>query len=216
VNRPRCSVITATRAGALSNPVLSRAIDSVDRQTVPCQHVIVEESDGSAAGPIHYNGVRTYPIRHVTVGWLNNDPQLPDSPGATAYEIGVRCADGEYLAFCGDDDELLPDHVERAIRRIEAEEADFCWVAVDFRVDGETQEFVGTASDPLNKLDTIGIVAAGECFLYRNWGQTGQCSDRDLVRAWLDMGLKMCRQERATAIHHDGWLKLARETRGIR
>jgi Glycosyl transferase family 2 len=214
MDRPRCSVITATRD--LKAKTMARCIQSIGRQTIPVQHVIVTEGHRHVDldWTQHWND---WPDRVlVGVGWLNNDPQLPDSPGATAYEIGVRCADGEYIAFCGDDDELLPDHCERAIRRIEAEEADFCWVEVDFRVDGQTQEFVGTVSDPLNKLDTIGIVAKGECFLSQNWAQTGQCSDHELVQSWLDQGLKMCRQERPTAIHHDGWLKLAREKRGIK
>lgn len=209
---PYHSIITATRG--YSDLLFERCIPSVQAQTVACEHIIVSEADERLRGCMRAR-VLDESIRYVEVGQWNRDPALPISPGAMAYYVGTHLAHGRYIGFCGDDDELMPDHMEKLVHRIEADEADFAVSKVDFRVNGNHREFIGDKSLALNKLDTIGIVCGGWCFHEGRWRQTGDCSDHDLVQQWLDRGLTGTFLDDVTAIHHDGWLKLALESRGV-
>lgn len=217
--RPAASVITATRG--YSRELIERCVPSVRAQAVACEHVIVSERDDELWYAARELGWQLggpdpqHPIRLVEVGSWNRDPQAPVAPGAMAYFVGTHLALGDHVGFCGDDDELLPDHLAILIRRILAAGADFAVSKVDFRVNGEHRQFVGDRSLALNKLDTIGIVCRGECFWSGRWRPDGgACSDHDLVQQWLWAGLRPIFVDRVTAVHHDGWLKLALESRG--
>jgi glycosyltransferase involved in cell wall biosynthesis len=205
--RPEVSVITATRGTA--DTLISRCIPSVQAQTfAPLEHVIVSEWSDELA-----HSLKIWPgLRFCEVGPWNRDPSLPFSPGAMAYMVGTRLAMGRYIAYCGDDDELLPNHLELLVQAIEsrrAEGPDAPWFATaktDFKVRGSSIDVIGDGSLQRGHLDTIGILHEGECLHYGNWDQTGECSDFELVDRWRRAGLNHVYVPVITSVHHDGWL----------
>ena len=118
---PLVTVIIATRNRC---SLLSRALKSVSTQTYRNLEVIVvddaSEDDTSRA---------VDEFRHCfkNLEWIHNDEPRG---GAAARNRGIRNASGEYIAFLDDDDEWLPDKMEKQITIMERDSSiglTSCW-----------------------------------------------------------------------------------------
>ena len=89
--------------------LLSRAIQSVLNQTYKNFELIIVDDGSTDFTHVvvkHFNDQRIFYIRHDR------------NKGVTAaYNTGLRLARGKYIAFLGDDDELLPNALETAINK---------------------------------------------------------------------------------------------------
>lgn len=109
-NPPLVSVIIpSAQRGA---PAVLRAISSVLGQTYPSLEIILVD-DNTKAG-----------LSSEIKAAVKNIPQVKyikniGSHGAcTARNVGIACAEGETIAFLDDDDEWLPEKIERQMRAL--------------------------------------------------------------------------------------------------
>ena len=101
-NTPKVSIVIPTH----NRPeLLRRALDSVYAQTLDSFEVIVVD-DGNA--PRAYDVLGEYQSRPNFV-YLETEK---DRGGSRARNVGIRYAQGEYVAFLDDDDEWLPRKLE--------------------------------------------------------------------------------------------------------
>ena len=134
---------------------IRRAIDSVMRQTVPVDEIVVID-DGSTDGTAEFvqerygNAVRM--VRQANSGV------------AGARRRGIQEARGKWIAFLDSDDEWLPDRNRELLRAAELVPDDVAWIFGDLRLvfdDGESaslfneygfsvKEFPQVFTDPLS------------------------------------------------------------------
>lgn len=135
----------------------------------------------------------------------------PKAPSAWPWRLGTLLALGEYVGWCGDDDELLPRHVELHLKAMTTVGADFGISQVDFRLGGESKFIVGDGSVDCGHLDANGLMCRYETLRSGLWRpDISGAEDYDMARQWADAGKKGVFVKAVTAVHHDGWL--ARET----
>ena len=128
---PRVTAVIPTRNRA---HLLARAVRSVLAQTYPAVDVMVvvdgEDED----------------TRAVLEGF--HDPRLaftllPESVGAAeARNIAVRRARGEWIAFLDDDDEWLPEKIEKQMRLALASQCKFPIVSCRLRVQTQARDYI--------------------------------------------------------------------------
>lgn len=116
------SVVIATR----NRPQpLGQCLASIAAQTYRPIEVIVVDDGSSQATRAEYE--RMGPTLDTSVRWLL--PAHPDGPGTgpgAARNRGIRAAQGDYVAFCDDDDIWIrEDHLAVAARAVEVAGADF-------------------------------------------------------------------------------------------
>lgn len=175
------------------------------------QHVIVSDRNPNLLGelpdPLLYIRGIKYFITFVEINesWRNHVTE--QSIGAIPWYVGSLLALGDFVGFCGDDDELLPDHVERHVNALRNDEALFSVSQVEFRADGVPQFNVGDAFEH-GRLDATGIMCHKDALQVANWTANGEnAADWRLVRDWVQAGLKgTILPAPHTGIHHDGWL----------
>lgn len=111
----------------------NRAIESVLGQTYrPIELIVVDDHSPQpmvdALGPINADDVRITTIRHEE-----------NRGGNAARNTGLDAATGEFVAFLDDDDEWLPEKLERQVAALEREDAGFAYTGVrNVGPDGET------------------------------------------------------------------------------
>lgn len=144
-------------------------------------------------------------IVEINESWRN--PTTEKSIGAIPWYVGSLLAMGEFVGFCGDDDELLPDHVARHVEAMRAHEAIFSVSPIQFRAGGVDQFIVGDAFEH-GRLDATGIMCHVDALRLANWSANGEnAADWRLVRDWLAAGLRgTLVGGEPTGIHNDGWL----------
>jgi len=105
---PLVSIITATFQAAAT---LLACLESVKAQKYPrIQHIVIDAA--STDGTVEL--LREYAGEHVV--WISE----PDRGVYDAWNKGLERAEGEWIAFLGADDELLPDAVSAYMRLAEA------------------------------------------------------------------------------------------------
>jgi hypothetical protein len=114
---------------------------------------------------------------------------------------------GDYVGFLGDDDELLPDHVERHVAGLEASGSDFTIGPVRFVVRGQDVGVIGDATFAHGHLDSDGIMCRVGALRTATWRPAdNNAADAQLVLDWLSCGLRgHFIGGEPTAVHHDGW-----------
>lgn len=100
---PLVSVVIPTYEDSV---YLRGALSSIANQTYTNLEVIVVDSNGEAK-PIVEN-----------LGWVEYHYQEPKGPAA-ARNLGVKHAEGEYIAFLDADDKWLPEKLERQVEVLE-------------------------------------------------------------------------------------------------
>lgn len=202
------SIVTPTIVGREQS--LKRCTRSVRDQNWPqVQHVVVSDRNPAIAAQHAYEGklgwCRNLVVVQINETWRSAAAEA--SIGAIPFWIGSTLALGEFVGFCGDDDELLPDHITRHVMAMREHEAMFSISAVDFRVDGQHRMIVGPSYEHGN-LDAIGIMCHVEALRQASWSADGtNAADWRLVRDWQGAGLRgVLVPGPPTAVHHDGWL----------
>lgn len=205
------SIVTPTFPGR--EQLLKRCLRSVRDQDWPqIQHVVVSDRNPALAAQHAYEG-ELGRCRNLVVVQINESWRTPEAEactGSVPWQIGCRLALGEFIGFCGDDDELLPDHITRHIAAMRDAEALFSVSAVEFRVNGEHRMVVGPSYEHGN-LDAIGIMCHIDALRVSCWpvstDEHANAGDYRLVRDWQAAGLRgTLVPGPPTAVHHDGWL----------
>lgn len=203
MSRPLVSIVTATRG--FSDLLMTRCIPSVQRQIYPnVEHVIVSEPDDDLRVTLRATGETPVPIRYFETGpWRGQRDRQYDQPGAAAYGLGVQQAHGEFIGYCGDDDELLDNHALVMVNAIEARGVDFATSIADFRVNGARLTLIGDGTLRKCTLDTISIVHRRDTRGI-TWREDGGVADWQLVEDFTQAGLTHTHVQLVTGIHHDG------------
>ena len=203
------SVVTPTFPGRETE--LKRCVRSVRNLDWPCiQHVIVSDRNPRLASQYAHASrfatrCRDVVIVEINETWRNETTNA--STGSYPWMIGSRLALGQFVAFLGDDDELLPHHVRRHVKAMRDAEAMFSVSQVDFRVGGEPYCVIGSPDwRTLGSVDSTGIMCSADALQYGIWDANGvNAGDWQMVNAWLDAGLRGIFIEEITGVHHDGW-----------
>lgn len=119
-------MITSVKSGMVSciipsykrSDTLKRAINSVLAQTYENLEVVVVDDNipGDEYSIALQEIVKTYEDKRV---WLVT--QKVHINGAVARNVGVKASMGEYVAFLDDDDEWMPDKIERQLQIIRSD-----------------------------------------------------------------------------------------------
>lgn len=204
-------VTVITPAHDRPKELFSRCIPSVQAQTYrPVEHLIVLDCPTPELQTQRWMaGERQgdYSRRFVEINDTGHNPVADKSGGAYGWRVGTHLARGDYIAFLGDDDEYLPNHLAAHIDALESTTADFSISVVQFYLRGEHKFDVGDGQLAKGHLDSDNIVARRHCFQRNNWNANGSIEpDFDLVWGWYQAGLKGTFVDEVTARHHDGWL----------
>lgn len=212
--KPLVSIVTPTIPGR-EQLLWDRCIPSVQEQRWGgrIQHVVVSDRNPNlwnwARGRVG-NGWRRIDVVQLNESWRS--PQALAAVSAIPWQVGSLLALGDYVGFLGDDDELLPDHVQRHVGALQEYDVDFSISQVEFRAGDVPQFLVGNDSMAHGHLDADGIMCRASALAVANWsvgvaGDFQQACDFRLVRDWLAAELKgVFIGEGPTAIHHDGWV----------
>jgi len=127
--RPKVSVVIPT----LDRPqLLDAALGSVAAQGVDGGiEAIVVNDGGASVAPVVRAWDEVMPVRLVELDRRSGP--------AAARNIGIECADGEYIAFLDDDDLFMPGHLAAGCEPLERGDADFVYlgaIVADRRLSG--------------------------------------------------------------------------------
>lgn len=214
---PLVSVVTPTFPGRERE--LGRCMERVlDLDWPRVQHVVVSdrtehesgirrawgEARGRRAVNPPFAQTRYLTFVQINETWRNATTEA--SIGAIPWHVGSLLAMGEFIAFCGDDDELLPDHVKIHVNAMRANEAMFSVSTIQFRAHGEDKMMIGPGVDH-GTVDATGIMCHRDALAVANWSADGtNAADWRLVRDWVRAGLRGAMIHSVTGIHNDGWL----------
>lgn len=183
---PLVSVITPT--WQRHDMLLSRCIPSVQGQGYKhVEHIIV--SDGPDENLRDFAG-RWKPSHHP--GRVTELPVHDPEPhyGVRARLRGLELADGEYITYCDDDDALRPGHCKLMAAALDADPgAGFAvsrmaaHTASGWSVTGWGKLECGNVGSPM-------IMHRRETPGHGTWAEAGPYEDWDLVRRWLEAGVR--------------------------
>lgn len=199
------SIVTPTIPGR-EQLLIDRCMPSIAALEWPAvEHVIV--SDPNPDLRYHFRRKEVDPmVRFVELGSNWRNPTTEASTGGVPWMIGSYLALGEFVGFCGDDDELLPHHVRTHVDAMRAAEATWSVSKVDFRVAGEPWCVIGDDTYQLGHLDSTGIMCHAGALSVARWNPNGQdATDWQMVNDWRAAGLRGIFVDQVTGIHHDGW-----------
>jgi glycosyltransferase involved in cell wall biosynthesis len=204
------TIVTPTMVGR-EIVLLDRCIPSVQRQSTSdlvVEHLVVSDPNPDLAKQIRED----YPyVQFVQLNDTWRDGLRDQSIGAFPWYIGSMLAQGDYVGFLGDDDELLSHHVNTHIDMMETTGADFSVSRVEFQVDGNVVFTVGHPGMAWTQLDSDGVMCRRSALRHANWDPfdleppTADAADYRLVRDWKTAGLNGVFIDVITAIHHNGW-----------
>lgn len=201
------SVVTPTRPNR-ENLLINRCIPSVQLLDWPeVEHVIVSDPNPGLVERLAAIEKRTgYTIRVAEINDTWRDGSKDKSIGAVPWHIGCLMALGEYIAFLGDDDELLPHHITRHVAE-GLSNYDFSVSPIQFRANGDDVMIIGDMF-MVGHLDATGIMCHREALRVANWHANGEnAADFRLVADWISRGLRgIMLRGNVTGIHNDGWL----------
>lgn len=202
------SVVTPTRPER-EELLFSRCLPSVQALDWPhVEHVIVSDPNPGLGPRLAYAAMSTrsgYTIRFAEINDTWRDGTKDKSIGAVPWHIGCLMASGDYVAFLGDDDELLPHHVSRHVEALQ--DFDFSVSPIQFKLRGVDWQIIGDAL-ACGSLDATGIMCRREALRTANWHANGEdAADWRLVQDWMRAGLKgKLLHGTPTGVHHDGWV----------
>lgn len=189
--------------------ILSDRTNAEDRIVGQWQDLLFERP---LAGTVGYD--RDLIFAQINESWRN--PITEKSIGAVPWEVGSLLGMGEFFAFCGDDDELLPAHVSLGVNAMRAAEALWSVSRVEFRAGGEFHSIIGdprgyledrTPLFNLGSVDATGIMCHRDALQVASWSANGEDgADYRLVRDWTLNELRGVFVDEITGIHNDGWL----------
>ena len=132
---PLITIVIASRCDEARAELLKRACDSVRAMAGNLGYSILVVANGDRVSPVVLDWLAA---RHDT-----RVVRLRTGSHPLARRVGAEMADGEFLGFLDDDDELLPDTLEKKLAWFRAHPADDVLITDGFRVSGaiETRVF---------------------------------------------------------------------------
>ena len=164
--------------------LLTKCLPSIAAQTYPRFQCVVV-SDGPDED-LQWNLELRWPL--VRTVWLETHGdglRTGNEPRAAAVNI----AEGEYVAFCDDDDTWEPRHLSLVMDGLLANpEIGFGYGMAMMHLPGCVQQVIGTAPPTYGGITTSAIVARTDLCRRINWGDESAHGDWDLVSKWLADG----------------------------
>jgi len=175
------SVITSTHNR--NDLLFKRCIPSVKAQTYPLiEHIIV--SDGLNQELLDYFG--GYGIEKDHARYYAT-PYHYDDWGASPKNVGILMAAGECIAYLDDDNEFLPEHVEKLVSLIRQTKADLVYSKFEWLPGGSVR---GTPDLRLGQIDTSAILHKRELIRKGLWLNKGHGNDFWTVSNWVEHGAR--------------------------
>lgn len=211
------SIVTPTFPGR-ENVLLKRCMPSVYAQTWPnIEFVVISDKNPDIEQQLYHQHGTSYSnapddsTRQLRVVELNDtwkNQATKTANGALPWYVGSLVALGDYISFLGDDDELMPDHVQAHVHAMTAKDAMWSVSKIEFQADGEFWNVIGDDSFVEGHLDATGIMCRTEALRTANWDPAAGIAavDWKLVNDWRQAGLPGVFIDHVTGIHHDGWL----------
>jgi len=102
---------------------LLRAIDSVINQTYKNIEIIIVDDNGLGTD----SQLETYSLlqEYISRGMIKYYPHEKNKNGSAARNTGYRMSKGVYVNFFDDDDEMLPDKIQKQVSSLQAKNKDF-------------------------------------------------------------------------------------------
>jgi glycosyltransferase involved in cell wall biosynthesis len=155
-SEPLVSVITPVFNGERT---LQRAHDSLKWQSVPWQHIVVD--DGSTDGTADVIQELARDPRVITVRTENRGI-------SAAHNTGIDLSSGDFIAFLDADDEYLPDHLSAHVAAmLEQPEVDLFWGGLDVIVNHPEDMMVPDVIAGFGLISLEDCVAQGTLFVRR-------------------------------------------------
>lgn len=204
------TIVTPTMVGR-ETVLLDRCIPSVIEQVVTdihVEHLVISDPNPDLAAVIKDD----YPyVQCVQLNTTWRDGKRDQSRGAFPWYVGTMLAQGDFVGFLGDDDELMPNHIESHVDAMITEKVDFTVSQVEFWVNGARSFVIGDDTFEWCHLDSDGIMCRQTALRSANWDPydlsppAADAADYRLVRDWRNAGLTGHHIPYPTAKHHDGW-----------
>lgn len=180
-----------------SMEILERAVRSAFNQTYPhLEIIVVDDSPGNAPGR---EEIEHYLTSHYDLTYIRH----PETKGAcAARNTGLRMAKGHYIAYLDDDDEWLPDKIERQLTGFS--DSDVALTYCNYIVDDENKNtryechLKPPSSDPFFAVLRFDIALPTSIALIRRDALETIGGFDTSMQSWQD---------------HDVWLRLARAYR---
>lgn len=183
------------------NLLRNRCLPSIERQTYsPLEVVVVYDC---YKGP-YMHGAGNFWIREFGLGRNWRQFSRGASYGAMPRLAGTLLAAGEYIGYLDDDDEFLPDHVEKLMKAIQSNPGTL-WATSQFKrdfSDGRGSDIIGSGRIEYGHIGTPIVLHHAECLRYANWKMDGYAEDFALFDAWEKAGLKRVHIPEITVLVH--------------
>lgn len=116
------SVVVATYQ---RDETLSRALNSIAKQTYTNIEIILVDDNDNAAWNAKVEAIALKFVAENGVS-LRRIVNKPNQGSAKSRNIGIKDSKGAYVTFLDDDDEYLPEKIERQLRLMVSENSDYC------------------------------------------------------------------------------------------
>ena len=205
MSAPKTTVIIPTynRRSRLESAIESCLANSDD---VDVQIIVVD--DGSTDGTREWlSALQDHRIRTIL---------QPNQGAPAARNAGLESAEGRYIKFLDDDDELAPRSLQTEIERLEGTDASLTYGAVQIRTPSGTS-YTRISSDEYDLVGELmrdGVAAHPHAFLYHRsvldgvwWDETlTYYQDTDFIFRVASRGVSATRLEDTVALHnrHEG------------
>ncbi len=173
--------------------LFDRCIPSVDAQTYPAvEHIIV--SDGPDVELSTRLAVETPWVRYF---------ELPEHPehrhwGGPARSLALEHAAGAFIGYCDDDDALRPEHCELMSQSLAGNpDCGFTISRMVSRTPGG-EVVIGWGPPVEGNVGTPMLVHRRELLEVADWGYDSATEDWELVKSWLEAGVKFARVDAET------------------
>lgn len=182
--------------------LLNRCIPSVLNQTYPnIEYYVGSDGDNPE---LELKIKEQYPqIKYFSLGRQWGWDNMPPPKGMTFGNwgsiqrlIASFLCKGRYIAFIDDDNEYLPEHIEKLVNLIEEKNVDFVYSKLQYRGNKKTL----FQDPPIHAgIDTNVLLHKFETIKKCMWGW-GQCADWYLVECWMKNGLTWASLDEITII----------------
>ncbi|MDD4986728.1 MAG: glycosyltransferase family 2 protein, partial [Dehalococcoidales bacterium] len=162
------SVITSTYNR--NSLLFERCIPSVKAQTYPLiEHIIVSDGENQELLDCFGGyGVEKDHTRYYAT------PYHYDDWGSSPKNVGVLMSQGEYIAYLDDDNEYLPEHIEKLVHLLQETRTDLVYSKFRWLPEGTVR---GTPDLRLGQIDTSAILHKRELLRKGFWLAKGHGND---------------------------------------
>lgn len=219
---PLVSIVVPTYA---RSQMLLRSLESLNRQTYsPLEIIVVDDNGvGSKQQCETQSRIETFiPRKDIVLTYVVREE---NGGGAKARNSGIEIAQGSYIAFLDDDDEYLPEKIERQVHVLRDSGADFCYAHCKAIIDETGKEIIYhriCEGLPLFEQAYCGCIAATSQWLVRKeallavggFTDTPAKQDSILLYKMLLAGYTVCCVPEVLSLYHEDMGVARISTRG--